>query len=389
MRVLFVSNGHGEATIAGNIAGEVGKIVSAQCDHLAIVGVATDPAMRDVGPRRVMPSGGLVAMGSMRNIARDLGAGLMGLTFAQRKFLRSIRGQYDIVVAVGDAFALIMAFIARAPTVFVGTAKSVHVAPYGPMERRILRKAQMVFVRDAATAQRLRETGIAAESPGNVIVDLFTAAPDLRECEQASEGFDPLVALFPGSRETAYDDAVFLCAVVTALASEPDLRSLGALLSLSPSLDESRFASELQRAGLEVAPSSQPLVPFVVRSNGQDVIRAWKGSIGATIARATVVLGQAGTANEAAAAGGVPVVAFEPASEKKQNWYRKRQAGLLGEALLIAQRDVEPAARSVRDILADGERRAKMAAAGKARMGGPGGARAIAERIAGLAGGLR
>ena len=39
--------------------------------------------MADVGPMCVMPSGGLIAMGNVRNIARDVRSGLIGLTLAQ------------------------------------------------------------------------------------------------------------------------------------------------------------------------------------------------------------------------------------------------------------------------------------------------------------------
>jgi hypothetical protein len=66
-------------------------------------------------------------------------------------------------------------------------------------------------------------------------------------------------------------------------------------------------------------------------------------------------------------------------------WYRKRQFGLLGEALLIVSGEPEAAAAEIDALLADDERRARMGAAGRERMGGPGGARAIAQAIAGLA----
>ena len=48
--------------------------------------------MHEVGPRRAMPSGGLIAMGNVRNIARDLRSGLLALTLAQRAFLARARG---------------------------------------------------------------------------------------------------------------------------------------------------------------------------------------------------------------------------------------------------------------------------------------------------------
>ncbi|HTA39752.1 MAG TPA: hypothetical protein VK760_11770, partial [Candidatus Acidoferrales bacterium] len=140
MRLLFVSNGHGEAAIADRVARELLDIVpDAAIEHIALVGEGSFEHVVEVGPRRAMPSGGLIAMGNVRNIARDVGSGLLALTAAQYRFVRSARGKYDAVVAIGDVYALLMSLAAGAPVVFVGTAKSVSVAPYGPLEERVLR----------------------------------------------------------------------------------------------------------------------------------------------------------------------------------------------------------------------------------------------------------
>jgi uncharacterized protein (TIGR03492 family) len=381
MRLLFVSNGHGEAAIADRIARELLEIVpDAAIEHIALVGEGSFEHLVEVGPRRAMPSGGLIAMGNVRNIARDVGSGLIALTAAQYRFVRNARGKYDAVVAIGDVYALIMSLAAGAPVAFVGTAKSVTVAPYGPLEERVLRRARAVFVRDEATAARLRTSGLDVEPAANVIVDLFTPSGDAR----ALDGFEPAIALLPGSRENAYEDARFLLHVVGELARENP--SLGAALSVAPGLDPARFAANARTDGWDVAGADDAEIPFALRRNDRIVVRAWRGALGGVLARATLVMGQAGTANEAAAAGGVPVVAFERGRDRKTAWYRKRQSGLLGEALAILPGD-ERAVAGVRDLLLDGARRERMGAVGRARMGAPGGARRIAERIAAVAGG--
>ena len=90
-RVLFVSNGHGEAAIAERIARELRALApDAMLDHLALVGEPISDSLREVGPRRAMPSGGLIAMGNVANLMRDLRAGLLPLVVAQRTFLRSV-----------------------------------------------------------------------------------------------------------------------------------------------------------------------------------------------------------------------------------------------------------------------------------------------------------
>jgi len=377
--ILFVSNGHGEAAIADRIAREVEAIdPQVARDHLMLVGRGDSEFMRDVGPARAMPSGGLIAMGNVTNIVRDVRGGLIGLTLEQRRFLKAARGRYAAVVAVGDVYALLMALAPGAPVVYVGTAKSVNVAPYGPIERMVLRRARRVFVRDEATAQRLRTDRVDAGAPGNVIVDLYGDVGD-RRAEAIAAGFAPAVAVFPGSREHAYDDAAFALDVVRACARRE--ASIGAMISLAPRLDVEVFARMFTRHGWEVEASGEERIPFTLRSDGIVRARAWRGPIGELIARAEIVLGQAGTANEAAAAAGVPVVAFERTHDRKNAWYRMRQGGLLGDALLVLPGDLDTAAQAIGDLLGDPTRRERMGAAGRARMGGPGGAHAIAQAI--------
>ncbi len=380
--VLFVSNGHGEAAIAERIAVELAALrPNLRLDHLALVGDVPSESLHDVGPRAAMPSGGLIAMGNLRNIARDVRAGLLALTLAQRRFLRAARGEYAATVAVGDAFALLMALQARAPTIFVGTAKSVNVAPYGPFEERLLRRAAARFVRDAPTAQRLERHGLNVEAPANVIADLF-ATPDDARAERAVDGFSPAIVLFPGSRSGAYAGAAFLLEVARRVAEARP--GLGAVLSVARGLDADEFEAIARRGGWEVAVTADDVIPFALSAGGRVGARAWRGAIGPLLRRAALVLGQAGTANEAAAAAGVPVVAFEPPG-RDSGWYRKRQSGLLGEAMTVLPAEFASAAAGVLALLDDPARRARMAAAGRERIGEPGAARRVAERVAAVA----
>lgn len=383
-RVLFVTNGHGEAAIAERIALELATFApAARIDHLALVGNLSSDAMRDIGPRKPMPSGGLIAMGNLRNLAKDLAAGLLSLTLSQARFLRGARGSYDVSIAVGDAFALMMTLLVGARTVFVGTAKSIKVAPYGTFETSLLRRAAACFVRDDATAEALRRRGVDARV-GNAIVDLF-ASPDDPAIDAAVAGFAPALALFPGSRESAYGDAAFLLEVTRELALQ--YPHLGAVISVAPGLDPDRLAADAAGAGWEVRATADAAVPFVLSNGGREIVRGWRKSLGPLLERVVLVLGQAGTANEAAAAAGVPVVAFERHGVAKASWYRRRQQDLLGEALAVLPEERNAAVTGVRGILEDAQRRERMAAVGRARMGETGGAARIAACIATLAAG--
>jgi len=369
-RILFISNGHGETAIAARIAAEMLEVarVPLGLDLFPLVGLGAGAApLALVGPRATMPSGGLVAMGNVRAIASDVRAGFTGLLARQLGFLRSLRSRYDTVLAVGDVYALALSFVARARTIFVGTAKSVYVAPYGPFERTMLRRAARIFVRDEPTAMRLRAEGVEALASGNVIVDL------VREAEPLGEPRSWL-GILPGSRAEAYVDGVRLARVVRALgARRPDVR---ALFSIAPTLDPQRFAGALAADGWDVVRGAGER-PFV-GSAPNATLTGWTGNFGTLLASSAIVLGQAGTANEQAAAFGVPVVALGGPDGRREDWYRMRQRRLLGDALATISSDPARAASELEALLDDEPRLRRMRTAGPERLGGRGGAAAIA-----------
>jgi uncharacterized protein (TIGR03492 family) len=370
-RLLFVANGHGETAIAARIAEEIEQLADGpfELDLFPLVGVgAGGGPLVLVGPRAAMPSGGLVAMGNVRAFSRDLRAGFVSLFARQLGFLWSLRSRYDVVLAIGDAYALALAFAARARTVFVGTAKSVYVAPYGVFERTLLRRADLTFVRDEPTARRLRAERVDARAPGNVIVDLVGEAAPL--------GPGRWLGILPGSREEAYGDGVRLARVVRALAGlAPDL---GTAFSIAPTLDAERFARALAGDGWSIAAGSGER-PFEARADAALLV-GWNGPLGALLGASVAVLGQAGTANEQAAAFGVPVIALG-ADGAREDWYRMRQRRLLGDALAIVPPEPPRAAAAIAALLADPAQLEHMRAAGLERMGARGGAKAIAEAV--------
>jgi uncharacterized protein (TIGR03492 family) len=378
-RILFVSNGHGEAAVAQRLALDVRALATGNValDHLPLVGAgAASEALALVGPRRAMPSGGLVAMGNVRALARDLRSGLAGLVAAQAAFLRREGRRYQTVVAVGDAYALVLALFTGLPAIYVGTAKSVYVAPYGPGERVLLRRATRIFVRDVATAAELLRRGVPAEAPGNTIVDLLDDGEDVAETR------GNWLALLPGSREPAYADGVRLARVVAALG-ERRPQDANALFSIAATLDAGRFGSALAADGWQVRPEGDAFEAH----RGAARLLGRRGPLGPLLRASRIALGQAGTANEQAAAFGLPVVALAAeGAARADGWYRMRQRRLLGDALLLAPADPVAAAGEVADLLADPARQAVMAEAGRRRMGPAGGSRAIAGAILELSG---
>ncbi|TAM60962.1 hypothetical protein EPN52_03775 [bacterium] len=376
-RVLVVSNGHGEDAIALRLSRELrAREMAPELFPLVGLGPDAGAAAPLVGPRAALPSGGIVAFGNVVNIVRDLRAGLAPLFTAQVRFLRRTGARYAAALAVGDAFCCMMARLSGVPVFFVGTAKSVRVAPYGGFEANLLRGAAGVYVRDEPTARSLAGRGVPASAPGNVMMDMLEGAPPPGLAA-------PWLTILPGSREAAYEDARFLTRVARRLGAE---RALPVLISIADSVDPNRVAALLKSEGWCVG--AREGYAFEACADGVCLL-GWSGRVGSLLRPAALggggailALGQAGTANEQAAGAGVPVVAFEPGGAHRTGWYRMRQQRLLGEALDVVEKDEERALQELRRLLDDEPRRARMGAVGRERMGAPGGAAAIAEAVA-------
>jgi tetraacyldisaccharide 4'-kinase len=384
-RILLVSNGYGEMAILGDIASSIAaQDPAAVLAHMPLVGhlgPGTWPPA--VGPHADMPSGGLVTYWNFRNIARDVRAGLLGVTVRQFAFLARQRSAYDVVVAVGDVFcaAACMLFVRR-PTVFVATAKSEHVASHSPIECAIARRARHTFARDAATAEALRKHGVAATYAGNVMMDGVART----ELELPLDPIAIHVAVLPGSRADApvnARDAVRRLRRIASLAARP----VQAFIALAPSIEPADVIATLSGDGVSPAPTGSATgVVASARIEGVEVALV-RGGFSAVLHAADVVLGQAGTGNEQAAGLGKPVIAAASPGESVQSvgWYRMRQQKLLGDALLVVPSDDETFARETVQLLGDAQRMAAMGAAGRERMGGVGASAVVAIAVLALA----
>lgn len=384
--ILLVSNGYGEAAIAGYIAHAIrAKAPEARIEHMALVGRGADDAWPvRVGPIADLPSGGLIANWNVWNLARDLGSGLLGLLVRQRRFLRAQR-QRSAIVAVGDVFCLSMALGARRPTLFVATAKSDHVSPHSRLECNIARKAALTFARDEQTAGSLARDGVKATYAGNVMMDgIAPAGVDL-----APDAGAVRVAVLPGSRSDAPQQAGAMIGRLRFVARR--LAGKGgrvqAFVSVAPSVDASALIAELRTAGIDLSETSSGPTALARSVEGPLEVVLVKDAFGDLLDAAQVVFGQAGTANEQAAGCGKPVIAALEAGEQpsKMQWYRMRQKRLLGDALAVLPSNPEQFADEFVALLGDSARLEKMGRAGRERMGSPGAAAAVADAVISLA----
>lgn len=355
MRALFVSNGYAEDLIAAEI---IRHLPGAEITAYPLVGTgAYPPDVRLLDPRRTLPSAGFAFRAGLRGLGADLRAGVIGLWVAQRATLARWYGHADLVVAVGDTYCLWMASTAAPRVAFVSTADSVRIAPFGFLARVGLRRfAARVFARDHETAAALRRLGVPADCLGNVMMDLvrprgatFPVPPDA-----------PVVALLPGSRHDAPDNAAVLAQAARAVAAAvPEVRFL---MVLAPTISEDGV-----RARLPETPAIHVTTAFAD-----------------AVARAALVMGFAGTAHEQAAGMGRPVVAFPSRGPQFSPAFLAAQARLLGDALITTRTWQEAAAAAVRLLRAPAERE-RRGAAGRALMGPPGAAARIAAALAEMA----
>lgn len=356
-RVLLVSNGIGEDLIAASIAvplQEAGVTVTAY----PLVGTGAYPSSVPLlDPRRSLPSGGFSMRAGNRGLVDDLANGLIGLWCGQRRTLAAQRGRHDLVVAVGDAYCLWMAALAARQVAFVSTADSVRIVKFGMLAAWVMRRhARRIFARDPDTAEALTAMGLPAVALGNVMMDLVERVGE-------SFGLSPevkVVTLLPGSRGDATGNAALLARAAQAIAAEEPATRF--LLALAPTVAVENILRHLPQAESQEGGAAVG----VAAVGGAQIVPTT--AFADAVARADVVIGMAGTANEQAAGLGRPVVAFPGPGTQFTPAFLQMQHRLLGEAL-IPTRNWQEAAAAVVRLLRDPSERERRGAEGQTRMG--------------------
>ncbi|MER3460727.1 MAG: hypothetical protein C4303_06260 [candidate division GAL15 bacterium] len=251
---------------------------------------------------------------------------------------------------------------------YVPTAKSETNDPHRWFELALVRRmSALSFPRDEVTAERFRRAGLPAEFVGNLMMDCLEFSGETFHLPQEA----PVVLLLPGSRRDAGDNLARLWAAARQIAARR--ADVHFLLAVSPSVQP----EELARACGAV------LDPSWMRDEHLQV--QWTRNFADAVARSWVVLGMAGTAHEQAAGLGKPVVVFPGGGVQFNRKFLQLQAKLLGEAVVPVSGPQE-AARAVLRLLEDPEERRRRGQAGKHRMGPPGAALRMVDRLLAMAG---
>lgn len=363
--ILIVSNGRGEDAVGAAVARQVLDVVTVSAFPLVGLGetYADIPLLE---PRRTLPSGGFALRGAFQTLMPDLRAGAVPLWWEQRRALRAQAGRYRLVIAIGDVYGLWMASRAGTPAIFVATAKSEYNERHRLIEILAVRRhARTVFARDERTAEALRRRGIAARFTGNPLVDVIPEPQDRLPVPPGA----PVVLLLPGSRLDAIHNTPNLLRLCRRVARQEPATFVAAI---PPTLEMAAIVRMAVDTGWSVDGA------FL---HSLDVRVLLTRDFGSSVRIATTVVGVAGTANEQAAALGVPVVAFPPPGAVQYTpRFLRLQHRLLGDALMPA-RDWEGAAEITVRLLRDPQERARRGAIGRERMGPGGAVPAIAAEV--------
>jgi uncharacterized protein (TIGR03492 family) len=409
-RLLVLSNGHGEDLIAL-------RVVQSLLQHHPELEIAVLPlvgegsaygpleqagALRRIGPRRSLPSGGFSNQ-SLRGLLADLGAGVLGLSWRQWRLVRRWGRAGDPVLAVGDLLPLLLAWASGAPYGFIGTPKSDYTwasgpgsaglaalchsckgSEWDPWEWALLarRRCRLVALRDRLTARGLRRHGVAALAPGNPMMDGL-------EPDSLPAALQPMrrLLLLGGSRmpEALGNLRRLLAALEGWTPSQP-------VLVLAPCGSRPGAAEwEPLLQGLGFAPDPIPA--------GSGAAACWRrgplqllvgpGRFAAWAAWAELGLAAAGTATEQLVGLGIPALSLPGPGPQFKRGFAERQSRLLGGAVAVCRSPAQLRDR-LELLLVDSALRQQLGAIGRRRMGPPGGsealARLVAERLLGRAG---
>jgi uncharacterized protein (TIGR03492 family) len=440
LRLLCLSNGHGEDIITVRIVQELQQICpNLDIAALPIVGEGkayTQLGIPLIGTVKTMPSGGFIYMDG-RQLLGDLQGGLLQLTWNQLRAIRQwVKGRGDnsiqnslfkiqnsklisspalfpdsrlltpdsLVLAVGDLVPLLFAWWSGANYAFVGTAKSEYyvrdengVLPgrspfarlehwsgsiYHPWERYLIshRRCQAVFPRDSLTTKILQQFGVPAFDLGNPMMDrLEPTQPVLEETSQLK------ILLLPGSRPPeAYRNWELMLQAVTDLMVALSDRPLVFLAAIAPNLDLEPFCQSLVNTGFSHAPLDKggwgdlPDANTLTFQQDRASIILSQHAYNDCLHQAQIAIAMAGTATEQFIGLGKPAIIIPGQGPQFTYAFAEAQSRHLGESIILVQ-NPHQVANAIASLLSHPERVQIIAENGICRMGKPGAARRIAE----------
>jgi len=402
-KLLVLSNGHGEDTIAVRIMEQLQQSIPS-LELLALPLVGEGYAYRRANfsllcPSQAMPSGGFVYMDG-QELWKDLQGGLLQLTISHYHIIRQLSREGAKILAVGDVLPLVLAWLSGSPYAFVGTAKSEYYlrdekgwlkatpwwyrvldSYYFPWELNLMRspRCRGVFPRDTLTAKVLAKHAIAVADLGNPMMDglHFSSALD-REKETLT------ILLLPGSRspEAERNWQMILRAIEHLLKRMRKHRFLF-VAAIAPSLDLSPFQLALEAQNWREQPFPLPVGDSQALTFSHDHkahLILSQNAYGDCLALADLGIAMAGTATEQLVGLGKPVITFPGTGPQFTPWFAQAQTRLLGESVLLVD-GPEQVTDALQKLVNNPDLWQAIAGNGQRRLGCPGAASRIAQSL--------
>ena len=399
--LLFLSNGHGEDTIASKVMEALHEInPDISQEVLSLVGEGKvftnfikDGWLSKIGFSTLLPSGGFSNQ-SLSGLILDLKAGLLISLWRQWILIHKAAKKGRIIVAVGDLLPLFFAWASGADYFFIGTPKSDYTWTSGPKssfsdlyhrlkgtewdpwEYLLMRssRCKMVAVRDKITARGLRNHGVSALSLGNPMMDGIAQS----ECPHDFYTHRRLILLCGSRLPEAYKNfqqlliAIQLIQISSPMAVFVPLNSSSMSQKIKLILFELGFKpsdksiSEIGISGIWKKKSLLILIGF----NQFSYWANW-GEVG---------VANAGTATEQLVGLGIPCVSMPGKGHQFNFNFARRQSRLLGGAVAISKGH-KILANQVEFLLNSDWDRESIGLRGSKRMGPEGGSKSLALMI--------
>ncbi|MDJ0687162.1 MAG: lipid-A-disaccharide synthase-related protein [Xenococcaceae cyanobacterium MO_188.B32] len=404
MKLLVLSNGHGEDIIAVRILEQL--IVDRddlKISALPIVGRGVAYQQKNIpliGEVKQMPSGGFIYMDS-NQLWRDVRGGLVQLTIKQLQVVRQWGKDGGFILAVGDVVPLLFAWLSGANYAFVGTARSEYYlrdrdgwlkqtswlerqsgSVYHPLDRWLMSRPRchVVFPRDKLTTEVLQQYSIKAFNLGNPMMDgMCQTNITIPEKNTLS------ILLLPGSRipeaEQNWQQIIEATKGVIANFTNRPLLFLAAIapgLKLDPFVRYLLTRSWQQRIEVTNYIQDDRAVSFTKQNA---TLLLTQNAYQECLSRADIAIAMAGTATEQFVGLGKPVITMPGKGPQFTYAFAEAQTRLLGYSVILVE-NPEQVGNQIKAILNNPEQMQRIAVNGQQRMGNSGAASRIAQNLA-------
>ncbi len=399
--LLVLCNGHGEDLIALRVLQALHKLrPSLSLEVLPLVGegkvfelAIAEGWLRRIGPSVRLPSGGFSNQ-SLRALLADMSGGIFKLTWDQFICVCNAAGEGRVILAVGDFFPLLLAWISCTSFGFIGTPKSDYTwrsgpgrsisdfyhrlkgTEWDPWEYFLMcsPRCKMVAVRDSLTARGLRCHGVNAQSPGNPMMDGFNEG----NCPDSLISYRRLLLLCGSRMPEAKYNLIRLLKGVTSLDTKLPL-AIFIALGVEPEVNE--VEEVLIDFGYKKCRINDSFIGSkACWEKDSHLILIGPGQFSKWATWVEVGLANAGTATEQLVGLGIPAVSLPGSGPQFKKSFALRQSRLLGGAVITCS-NPEQLAEKLQVLLAKKDFRRKLGLIGAKRMGSAGGSASLANLV--------